>query len=178
MRKSITERSHFKDFYRLTKDILTDDKFKRLKELPHHGNADGRYEHCVAVAYYAYVITNKLGWDDVSTARGGLLHDYFFEDWRKVERHEKGIDRIKNCHGMAHPKKALKNASADYDLNAVESNMILRHMFPLTITPPKYKESWVISIVDKGVAVEELVRSHTPRKVYLRHRLAAAENAL
>lgn len=170
MGKSIAEKKHFKAFYGLTKDILNDDRFQSLKQLPHHGNKDGRYEHCVAVAYYAYCITHKLGWDDVSTARGGLLHDYFFEDWRKAEHHEKGIDRIKNCHGMAHPKKALKNAEKDYDLNEVEANMILRHMFPLTITPPKFKESWVVSLVDKGVAIEEIVRSHTPRKVYLRHR--------
>ena len=97
--------------------------------------------------------------DSLSTARGALLHDYYFEDWRKVEHNEHGIDRIRNMHAVAHPKRALKNAEKDYHLNKKEENMILRHMFPVTVTPPKYAESWIVSLVDKGVATCEFVHS-------------------
>ncbi len=30
--------------------------------------------------------------------------------------------------------------------------MILRHMFPLTITPPKYGESWIVSAISNSIA--------------------------
>ena len=34
-------------------------------------------------------------------------------------------------------------------MNKTIENIILRHMFPLNITPPKCKESWIVSIMDK-----------------------------
>lgn len=170
----ITDRKQFDDFYNITADILTSQHFQSLKSEPHHGNSSGRFEHCLSVAYYSFVISKKLGLDFKSAARGGLLHDYFFDNWREVKNAGKGLDRIRQCHGMAHPRKALKNARTDYELNDREENMILRHMFPLTITPPKYGESWIVSLVDKGVAIGELARAHTPRKIALRRRLASA----
>lgn len=157
--KSIREKKYFNQFYSITSDIINDSKFQTLKQQRHHGNELGRYAHCVRVAYYAYVIARKMHLDSLSTARGALLHDYYFEDWRKVEHNEHGIDRIRNMHAVAHPKRALKNAEKDYQLNKKEENMILRHMFPVTVTPPKYAESWIVSLVDKGVATCEFVHS-------------------
>ena len=34
--------------------------------------------------------------------------------------------------------------------------MIRSHMFPINISIPKYAESWVVSTVDKFVAISEL----------------------
>ena len=34
-------------------------------------------------------------------------------------------------------------------MNKKVENIILRHMFPLNITLPRYKESWVVSLMDK-----------------------------
>ncbi|UKI57134.1 MAG: hypothetical protein L6V81_07045 [Clostridium sp.] len=34
-------------------------------------------------------------------------------------------------------------------MNDRVENIILRHMFPLNITPPKYKEAWVVTLMDK-----------------------------
>ena len=35
------------------------------------------------------------------------------------------------------------------DLNKKERNIILRHMWPLTIIPPRYKEAWIVQYCDK-----------------------------
>ena len=39
-------------------------------------------------------------------------------------------------------------------LNEKTENVILRHMFPLNIVPPKNKEAWLITFVDKYVSCE------------------------
>ena len=82
---------------------------------------------------------------------GALLHDYFLYDWHK-ER--KG----KHIHGFTHPAEALKNASEDFELNAVEADIIRKHMFPLNLKPPKYKESALVCLADKLSALEETIR--------------------
>ena len=35
--------------------------------------------------------------------------------------------------------------------------MILRHMWPVTIVPPKYKEGFVLTLADKWCATKEIV---------------------
>ena len=35
--------------------------------------------------------------------------------------------------------------------------MIAKHMFPLTVTPPKYKETFVIVLVDKFCSFNEVL---------------------
>ena len=48
-------------------------------------------------------------------------------------------------HGFTHPRRALRNAEREFQLSGLERDMILRHMWPLTIIPPKYRESYVIN---------------------------------
>ena len=60
-------------------------------------------------------------------------------------------------HGFTHPGKALRNAEKCFKLNAVEKNMIKRHMFPLTPVPPRFKESMVLCLADKICATYETV---------------------
>ena len=38
-------------------------------------------------------------------------------------------------------------------MNKRVANIIERHMFPLNIIPPRYKEGWVVTYVDKKVSV-------------------------
>ena len=61
-------------------------------------------------------------------------------------------------HGFEHPRKALKNAEEAFSLTAVERDIILRHMWPLTIVPPKYAESYVIVMYDKYCSTMETFR--------------------
>lgn len=80
--------------------------------------------------------------------RGALLHDYFLYDWHtKHEGH--------SLHGFFHPGRALKNAERDFSLSPTERNMIKTHMFPLTLPPPKCKESWILVVADKVCAIKE-----------------------
>ena len=37
----------------------------------------------------------------------------------------------------------------------IERDIIKRHMFPLNIRPPKYRESWIVCLADKICAVNE-----------------------
>jgi uncharacterized protein len=60
-------------------------------------------------------------------------------------------------HGLEHPRIALANAEAQFTLNAVERDCILRHMWPLTLVPPRYLESFIVSMADKLVASREFI---------------------
>jgi len=66
-------------------------------------------------------------------------------------------------HGFTHPLTALNNASERFKLNRIESDIIRRHMFPLTLIPPRYKESWLVMIVDKIVTIGEIPQYLTTR---------------
>ncbi|MDD4691505.1 HDIG domain-containing metalloprotein [Eubacterium aggregans] len=164
------DRKYQVEFEGIVWDILNHPKFIGLKSIEHHGN--GLQEHCISVAYNSYVIAKKLGLDAESVARGALLHDFFFEDWKAAEKTGKGFGRIKEMHGFKHPKDALRNATIYFNLNEKEEDMILKHMFPLTIVPPMHLESWVVTMVDKGVAIKEMAQEHTPRKLYRKLRAA------
>lgn len=161
------DKKYIEEYRMIVGDILEHPKFKALSEIEHHGN--GLYAHSLSVGYYSYRIAKKLGLDYVSVARGALLHDFFFVSWQERKKTGKGLERIRQMHGFAHPKEALVNAKAHFEINDKEADMIVKHMFPLTITPPRHLESWVVTMVDKGVAIGEMVSEHTPRKLYYRY---------
>ena len=43
----------------------------------------------------------------------------------------------------------------DFNLNEKERDIILKHMFPLTVKPPRFKESYIVMLADKYCAVYE-----------------------
>ena len=94
----------------------------------------------------------RLPVDKQSLVRGALLHDYFLYDW-----HEK--DGGHRLHGFFHAERALHNARRDFNLNFIERDIIRKHMFPLNITPPKFRESWIVTWADKLCAAEETTRA-------------------
>ena len=106
-------------------------------------------DHCINVAYYNYIICKKLGLDYISATRAGLLHDLFLYDWRKHQ------DEYKGLHAFHHPRIALNNSQKYFNINKKEEDMILKHMWPLTVKLPKYKESYIITIVDKYCTIKE-----------------------
>ena len=67
------------EFLDITRDILENPDFNRLKEIKHHG-ATTIYAHVLRVAYISYKITRNRGLDFVSCARGALLHDFYLFD--------------------------------------------------------------------------------------------------
>ena len=102
------------------------------------------HQHCVSVAYLSCWIAWRLHLkvEYSSLIRGALLHDYFLYDW-----HDK--DSSHKLHGFHHAKTALKNASLDFELTEIEKDIIAKHMFPLNIKLPKYRESYIVTLADK-----------------------------
>lgn len=129
--------------------LFASTKVNSMSKFTQHGKISC-LEHCKDVSYYSYVICRKLGLDYKSAARGGLLHDYFLYDWHQ--------DSPYRLHGLRHPKTALRNANKDFELNIIEKNIIKRHMWPLTLLPPRYAESFVVSFVDKYCTIKEVLR--------------------
>jgi uncharacterized protein len=82
--------------------------------------------------------------------RGALLHDYFLYDWHVPAPEH-------NLHGFSHAGAALKNAKRDFEINRLEQDIIEKHMFPLNIRPPKYRESIIVCLADKLCATKETV---------------------
>ena len=134
-------------FLEIINDILANKSIQNLKLYKHH-YAYTRLEHCLSVSYYTYVICKFLHLDYKSAARAALLHDLFFYDC------EDKISRPKN-HIKNHSKIALENANKLFNLNKKEQDIILKHMWPLTFSPPKYLESFIVTIVDKYCAFKE-----------------------
>ena len=133
-------------------DILNSDNFQKIKEHIQHGNMTVN-EHCINVAKTSLRIKDKLHikCNKRDLIRGALLHDYFLYDWHKK-------DDGHRWHGFRHGKTAARNAKRDYRLNRLEEYIIARHMFPLTVLPPKSKEGWMVCLADKWCAAEETVR--------------------
>lgn len=135
----------------IIKDILSNDKVLELDNHIHHKTT--RLTHSKRVSYYSYLVCKKLNLDYVSVARGGLLHDFFLNNYHD----ESSYKLLRN-----HPLIAYNNASKYFNLNNKEKNIIESHMFPINIKHiPKYKESYIVSIVDKVVGVYEKIIGYT-----------------
>lgn len=133
-------------FWFAINDIIINDNVQDLKRFKHHYGST-RFEHCLSVSYYSYIICKFLHLDYVSASRAGMLHDLFFYD--------SDIGEKPKFHLWKHPKTALKNAKELFTLNDKECDMILKHMWPITFIPPKYLESYIITLVDKYCALYE-----------------------
>ena len=139
-----------KEYMAIVKDIINNATVLEMKKYRQHYNIN-TFEHCLNVSYISYKICKKLNWDYRSMARGAMLHDLFLYDWRNSRKELK----LDGYHAFVHPKIALKNASKLYNLNEKEKDIIVKHMWPVTITLPKYKETFVITLVDKYSAIQE-----------------------
>lgn len=134
------------EYMSLIEDIINNDSFNKIRYSVHHGLS--RLDHSLRVSYYSYVIAKKLGYNYVEVARAGLLHDFF--------TNEELSDKERKVYAFIHHKKALNNASKYYKLSKLEKNIIISHMFPLILFHlPRFKESWLVSAVDKMVALYE-----------------------
>ena len=130
------------EYKEIVGDILYNEVIVKMKNYLHH-HYTNRYSHSLGVSYFSYRICKKLKWDYVSAARAGMLHDLFSpEDVRSL---------------LVHPKIALSNAKKIYEINKKEEDIILKHMWPLTIAFPKYKESYVVTLIDKCCSFVEAV---------------------
>lgn len=141
------------EFREIIKDIAKNPNITALKERVQHKNKS-RYYHCLCVSYYTYYLCKKLGLDYVSAARGAMLHDFYYYDWR-----DKKVEGQKKFHAFRHPHIALNNAEDIFELNDIEKDIIVKHMWPLTIVLPSYKESYIVTLVDKYCATNEVFKN-------------------
>ncbi len=141
--KNINNETFRQEFIHQITPIIENEKVKRMDKYIQHGETS-TLEHCIAVSYMSYYIAKRLHirCDYHSLIRGALLHDYFLYDW-----HDK--DSSHKLHGFHHAKTALKNASLDFELTEIEKDIIAKHMFPLNIKLPKYRESYIVTLADK-----------------------------
>jgi len=138
-----------KEYKKIVKNIFRNVEFKKLYNIEHHGIS--RMEHSIKISYYSYKIAKRFRMDYVSVARGGLLHDFYLDgDERNCKR--KFLDTF------THPKRALSTTINIFDVNEIEKNIIVSHMFPFYIKIPKYKESFLVNLVDKIIGGIELLR--------------------
>ena len=127
-------------FSDISKDIINTKKFEDLKKENHHGLT--RYVHVMRVSKFTYKLSKLLHMDYISATRAALLHDYYTSS---------DLENIKEFKKLnLHPSIASKNA-------LLEKNAIESHMFPMGKKLPKYKESWLLTFVDKSVATYEQV---------------------
>ena len=157
-----------KEYYECVKDIFQNKAFQSMNQFIQHGNTSTR-AHCIQVSYLAYHIAKEKGLDYVSTARAGLLHDLFLYDW-----HTHAKETGNRFHGFTHPKTALKNSEKEFNLNDIERNGIVRHMWPLTPIPPKYKEAFLVSYADKYCTLAEVFTQWKERAVQAMAKLTNA----
>ncbi|MGO3732870.1 MAG: HD domain-containing protein [Vagococcus sp.] len=139
---------HDQEYIELVEDLIYTDDVQRLSVYKQH-HYSNRLEHSINVSYRSFLLAKKWKGNLRATARAGLLHDLFFYDWR--------VDKMgKGTHAYVHPRIALENAKKLTTISKLEEDIIVKHMFGATIAPPKYKESYIVTLVDKYCACEEV----------------------
>lgn len=142
------------EYNSIVRDILENKEFCRLADYYHHNSSI--LDHAKIVSWISYSLCKYLNLDYRSAARGALLHDFFLYDWRN---HDVPDLAKKKFHGIEHPKIALANSEKHFTLNKVEKDIIIKHMWPLTLVPPAYRESFIVTFVDKYTASREFVEN-------------------
>lgn len=140
---------NIEEFYNLVDEYINHPKVLEMQEYTHHGIR--RYDHCFRVAYHTYKITRKLHLNYESATKAAMLHDFFTDE---LENESSTMNRFRK-----HPEVAVENAKKYFGLTQMEEDIIMRHMFPITFTPPKFLESWIVDIVDDVVSVYERIYS-------------------
>ncbi len=165
----LNKADHFEEWFLIVKNILLDKEFQKRIFFKHHHNSV--FYHSVLVSYYAFNFAYNKKCDKRVCAIAGLLHDFYPYPWQ-YSKELKNLDPILlehlqtkkkffQKHGFVHAKEALENVQKFFhDLESKKiDDAILRHMFPLNIALPKYKESWIITYSDKMVTMKELLKN-------------------
>lgn len=133
--------------------LLCVPEIQQMSEFIQHGRVSC-LAHSISVAYISYLISRKfhLKINENSLIRGAMLHDFFLYDWHKKDSSHK-------LHGYKHPFISCRNAQKLFELNAIEKDIIINHMWPLTLFHiPKSKEAKIVSLADKFCSCAEIFR--------------------
>lgn len=132
--------------------IIDTPQAQSMKTFIQHGHIT-TYTHVLNVVCMSCLMDRNLHAhsDKHSLIIGAFLHDFYLYDWH---------DRSSNdgLHGFKHPLRALEKAQRQFALNPKEKNIIVSHMWPLTITHiPKCREAAIVCLSDKICALYETV---------------------
>lgn len=127
--------------------LLTNENYAKLADLNHHNTKRLTHIINVTVASINFAKALHIKVDENALIRGCLLHDFFLYDKYACPKHK--------IHAFYHAKVAVENAEKYFGINRIETDMILKHMFPLCLGIPKYKETWIITLTDKYCAIAE-----------------------
>ena len=137
-----------KEFQDIIHPLIENDTVNQMKNFKQHYETTC-FEHCYVVSYYCYLICKKYNLDYKSAARAAMLHDLFLYDWRVRQPNRKGL------HAFTHGKLACENASKLFSLSQKEKDMIITHMWPVTLQFPTSIEGLILTFVDKYCATSE-----------------------
>lgn len=135
------------EYLSYVEDLLATDEVQKLSEFVQHMHST-RLDHSISVSYNSYKLAKRWKGDARATARAGLLHDLFYYDWRTTKFDE-------GSHAYMHPRIAVQNAEKLTELSDLERDIIVKHMWGATIAPPRYKEGYIVTMVDKYCAIQE-----------------------
>jgi uncharacterized protein len=155
------------EFDALAAPLLENPSVKELAKYKHHREKT-RLAHVIEVAWLSFIWGKYLSSDYVNQTsfngagkihgqkldcraivRGAILHDLFFYDW---------LREGPKLHGFRHCKISLKNAQKIVQLMPKEIDIIKKHMWPLTIIPPRYKESLLVCLVDSYCMLKDYLQ--------------------
>ena len=142
-----------KEYLEIVRPILENEEFLKRKSFPHHYK-ESVYDHVLRVSYDCYKIGKKWHLDYRALAIAGLLHDFYEKPWQTDFEKRPFFQK----HGFTHAENARCNALKYFPkfMNEKIESMIKTHMFPLNKRLPKYKESWILTLVDKADSIDFL----------------------
>lgn len=138
------------EFHSCIEDLLEEDNVMELVNFSQHLNTT-RLQHSINVSYYTFLWCKKLGLSYYEGARAGLLHDLYLYNWKNKEQ------PIKGRHSVVHPQVALVTAKEIVEVTPIMEDAIVKHMWPMSMQIPKYKESWILTAADKYCAISEIL---------------------
>ncbi len=146
--KSLEEKEIIEfEFINMAGPLLENSALRTLSQFDHH-RGKTRLEHVREVAYLSFQWGRRLSLDCNAIVRGALLHDLFYYDW---------LHEGPRFHGFRHHNIALKNARKLTDLSKKEEDIIKKHMWPLTVIPPVYMESLIVSVIDTFCSARDYI---------------------
>ena len=152
-----TKKELRKEYESIVKDIKENKKFQMLQNEFHHGMT--RYKHLDHAAWLTFKFTKKHDLDYVDTTRAALLHDFYLDKELKYCNKKEALNH--------HPSVAVQNAKENFNINKKQENIIASHMFPCGTAVPATKEAWVVTMVDKICAIEEMLVNKVPSYISL-----------
>ncbi|MDD2362790.1 MAG: phosphohydrolase [Oscillospiraceae bacterium] len=144
----------------IIKPLMKYEPILKMDSYKQHGQTSC-LRHCLAVSFYSFVLCRRLHirFDTAALIRGAMLHDFFLYDWHKPAD-------SRRWHGFIHPKIALKNAEKHFDLSKRERDIIAKHMWPLTLRFPRFREALIVCLVDKICSVAEMLEAFPGYRFY------------